>query len=205
MICIVHTSCDYLSCCCTISKLAEPLLRHRREFSYSVVLVCAQAALPDMLRTASAPVAGASAQASPAQQHSQHHSQQHSRQHSQQHRQQYSGPYGLVDDEEEGDDDEGDTNAGHAQVPNGATLNDQPAAPQGQADVEEGVRAGQAPPLSHGIPFMHPPHLRQPMCRLFRYTCGLCCLCTGGCSRCDWVMHDVISARAASTHAMLAS
>lgn len=115
-----------------------------------------------MLRTASAPVAGASAQASPAQQHRQQHSQQHS--------QQYSGPYGLVDEEEDGDDDdEGDANVGHAQVPGGATLNDQLAAPQRQADVEEGVGAGQAPAPAHVIPCLHPPpHLRRPMCRLFR-------------------------------------
>lgn len=136
--------------------------------------MCTQAVLPDMPHAASAPVADVQAQACPAQQHTQQHSQRHSQQLSQQH----SGQYGLVDEDE--DDDVGDDE--HAEVPSHNTSDEHQAALQVQEDEEEGARARQQPAPAHVTPCLHPPPLpRQPMCRLFRYTCGLCSLCAGRC------------------------
>lgn len=152
-----------------LSPPCAPLEGPSKLHSSRTVLVCTQAVLPDMPRAASAPVANVQAQASPAQQHTQQHSQQHSQQLSQQH----SGQYGLVDEDEDVGHDE------HAEVPSHNTSDEHQAALQLQEDEEEGARARQP---AHVTPCLHPPPLpHQPMCRLFRYTCGLCSLCAGRC------------------------
>ena len=138
--------------------------------------MCTQAVLPDMLRASSAPAADIPAQASAAQQHAQQHTQQHSQQHTRQH----SGPYGLTDEEDDVDD--GNVGDDQSEVPSDGALNENLAALQLQEDEQEGGRAVQQPAPPHVSPCLHPPPLpRQPMCRLFRYACGLRSLSTGRC------------------------